>query len=143
LRDVLEPKVHTVTLSHLWNESSPDAIKRICGELQNADVVVLGIYLSVGSWKGQLGFSPELQRFFEAIAALKKPVVTVAFGDPYVIEKLPTTNVILATYTGVRKAEETVGNVLLGKAEVNGKLPVTIPGKFKRGEGIHLTPEAR
>ena len=143
LRDVLEPKVQSAALSHLWNESSPDAINRIGGEIQTADVVVLGIYLSVGSWKGQLGFSPELQKFFDGIASLKKPMVTIAFGDPYVIEKLPTTNVILVTYTGVRKAEETVGNVLLGKAEVNGKLPVTIPGKFKRGEGIHLTPEAR
>jgi beta-glucosidase-like glycosyl hydrolase len=143
LLDVLEPKVQSVALSHLWNESSLDAINRIGGEVQSADVVVLGIYLSVGSWKGQLGFSPELQKFFETIASLKTPVVTIAFGDPYVIEKLPTTDVILATYTGIRKAEEAVGNVLLGKAEVQGKLPVTIPGKFKRGEGIHLTPVVR
>jgi beta-N-acetylhexosaminidase len=143
LLGVLEPKVQSVALSHLWNESSPDAISRIAGEVQSADVVILGIYLSVGSWKGQLGFSPELQKFFDRIASLKKRVVTIAFGDPYVIEKLPTTDVILATYTGVRKAEEAAGNVLLGKAEVNGKLPVTIPGKFKRGEGIHLTPIAR
>ncbi len=143
LLDVLQPNVRSVALSHLWNESSPDAISRLNGELQSADVIVLGIYLSVGSWKGQLGFSAELQKFFDTIASLKKPVVTIAFGDPYVIGKLPTTDVILATYTGVRKAEEAAGNVLLGKAEVLGKLPVTIPGKFKRGEGIHLTPGAR
>jgi beta-glucosidase-like glycosyl hydrolase len=140
---VLDPKVRSVALSHLWNESSPDAISRINSKVQSADAIVLGIYLSVGSWKGPLGFSPELQKFFDKITSLKKPVVTIAFGDPYVIERLPTTEVMLATYTGVRKAEEAVGNVLLGKAEVKGKLPVTIPGKFKRGEGIHLTPVAR
>jgi len=143
LLSALEPNVRSVALSHLWNESSPAAISRIIGEIQSADVIVLGIYLSVGSWKGQLGFSPELQQFFDTITSLKRPVVTIAFGDPYVIGKLPTTDVILATYTGVRKAEEAVGNVLLGKAEAQGKLPVTIPGKFKRGEGIHLTPVAR
>jgi beta-N-acetylhexosaminidase len=140
---VLELNVRSVALSHLWNESSPEVINRIGGEVQSADAIVLGIYLSVGSWKGQLGFSPGLQKFFDKIASLRKPVVTIAFGDPYVIEKLPTTDVILATYTGVRKAEEAVGNVLLGRAEVQGKLPVTIPGKFKRGEGIPLTPVAR
>lgn len=143
LMAVLEPKVRSVALSHLWNESSTDAISRISTEAQSADVIVLGIYLSVGSWKGQLGFSPELQNFFDKIASMKKPVVTIAFGDPYVIEKLPTTDVILATYTGVRKAEEAVGNAMLGKAEIQGKLPVTIPGKFTRGEGIHLTPAVR
>lgn len=143
LLGILEPKVRSVALSHLWNESSPDAIGRIVREAQSADVVVLGIYLSVGSWKGQLGFSPELQKFFDTIASLKKHVVTVTFGDPYVIEKLPTTDVILAAYTGVRKAEEAVGNALLGLAEIQGKLPVTIPGKFKRGAGIHLKPPTR
>ena len=143
LLSALEPNVRSVALSHLWNESSPAAISRIIGEIQSADVIVLGIYLSVGSWKGQLGFSPELQQFFDTITSLKRPVVTIAFGDPYVIGKLPTTDVILATYTGVRKAEEAAGSVLLGKTEVQGKLPVTIPGKFKRGEGIHLTPVAR
>jgi beta-N-acetylhexosaminidase len=143
LLGVLEPNVRSVALSHLWNESSPNAVSRITSEAQSADVIVLGIYLSVGSWKGQLGFSPELQRFFDAIASLKKHVVTITFGDPYVIEKLPTADAILATYTGVRKAEEAVGNALLGKAEIQGKLPVTIPGKFKRGDGIHLTPAVR
>jgi len=143
LLEVLEPKVRSVALSHLWNESSPEVINRIGTEVQSADAIILGIYLSVGSWKGQLGFSPGLQEFFDRITSLKKPVVTITFGDPYVVEKLPTTDVILATYTEVRKAEEAVGNVLLGKAEAQGKLPVTIPGKFKRGEGIHLTPVAR
>jgi beta-N-acetylhexosaminidase len=143
LLGVLEPKARSVALSHLWNESSPDAVSRIVNEAQSADAIVLGIYLSVGSWKGQLGFSPELQKFFDRIASLEKPVLTITFGDPYVIEKLPMTDVIMATYTGVRNAEEAVGNALLGTAEIQGKLPVTIPGKFKRGEGIHLTPVAR
>jgi len=143
LLDVMRPKVQSIALSRLWNESSPDAISRINREAQSADVIVLGVYLSVGSWKGQLGFSPELQQFFETIVSLKKPVVTVAFGDPYVIGKLPTTDAILAAYTGIRKAEEAVGNVLIGEAGVEGKLPVTIPGKFKRGDGIHLAAGAR
>ncbi|MCX6132254.1 MAG: glycoside hydrolase family 3 C-terminal domain-containing protein [Ignavibacteriales bacterium] len=143
LASVLKTKHQSVALSHVWNESSPDAISRIIAEAQTADIIVAGIYLSVGAWKGQLGFSPELRKFFDKLSTLKKPVVTIAFGDPYVIEKLPTTDVIIATYTGVRKAEEAAANVLLGKSEVKGKLPVTIPGKFTRGDGIHLTPIAR
>ena len=143
LSGVLESGLRSVALSHLWNESSPEAINRIITEAQSADAIVLGIYLSVGSWKGQLGFSAELQKYFDSLSSLKKPVVIITFGDPYVIEKLPAASAILATYTGVRKAEESAGNVLLGKAGVQGKLPVTIPGKFKRGDGMHLDPVAR
>ena len=143
LLSVLDPHMQSVSLSHLWNESSAEAIQRTESELQSADVVVVGIYLSVGSWKGQLGFSQGLQRFFDRLSTMKKSVVMITFGDPYIIGNLPTSDAILAAYTGVRKAEEAVGHALLGLAEVSGKLPVTIPGKFKRGDGIHLLPVSR
>ena len=143
LSGVLESGLRSVALSHLWNESSPEVINRTVAEAQSSDVIVLGIYLSVGSWKGQLGFSDGLQKYFDTLSSLKKPVVIITFGDPYVIEKLPAVSAILATYTGVRKAEEAAGNVLLGRAGVQGKLPVTIPGKYKRGDGLRLNPVAR
>lgn len=143
LSAVMKPAVRSVALSHLWNESSADAISRTVDAVRPADVIVLGIYLSIGPWKGQLGFSPALQKFFDQVASLKKPVVTITFGDPYVIEKLPTTDVMLAAYSGARKAEEAAGRALLGQIALQGKLPVAIPGKFKRGEGIHLAPVAR
>jgi beta-N-acetylhexosaminidase len=143
LSEILGSSLRSAVLTHLWNESSPEAINRVVSESASADVIVLGIYLSVGSWKGQLGFSPELQEYFDRLASLKKPVVTIAFGDPYVIGKLPMTDGIVATYTGVRKAEAAAANVLIGKAGVQGKLPVTIPGKFKRGDGMTLRPAKR
>jgi beta-N-acetylhexosaminidase len=143
LRDALVPYVQSVALSHLWNESRTEASASTVAQLQSADVVVVGTYLSVGSWKGQLGFSSEIQKFLGAVGRIKKPVVTVAFGDPYVLGKLPTTDAMIAMYTGVRKAEEAVANALGGAAEVQGHLPVTIPGKFNRGDGIHLSPVSR
>jgi beta-N-acetylhexosaminidase len=143
LRDALAPFVQSVTLSHLWNESRSETSDSTVAQFRSADVVVLGTYLSVGSWKGQLGFSGEIQKFFEAVGKMKKPVVTVAFGDPYVLGKLPTSDAMIAIYTGLRKAEEAVAKALGGSAEIHGRLPVTIPGKFKRGEGIHLLPLPR
>lgn len=143
LQEVLGSHVQSVTLSHLWNESRSEAVDRIAAQLRGADAVVLSVYLSVGSWKGHIGFSNGLQEFLKKIGRMKKPVVTIAFGDPYVLGKLPTTDAAVAAYTGLRKAEEMVGKALSGLAEMRGKLPVTIPGKFKRGDGIHFSPARR
>jgi beta-N-acetylhexosaminidase len=143
LNDLLQPHVQSVTLSRLWNESGVEAADRVVAQSRNADVVILGVYLSVGSWKGPLGFSRELGRFIEKIDNMKKPVVTVAFGDPYVLGKLPATGAEIAIYTGLRKAEEAVGKAIVGLTGIHGVLPVTIPGKFKRGEGIQLPPPQR
>jgi beta-N-acetylhexosaminidase len=74
---------------------------------------------------------------------MRKPVVTVAFGDPYVLGELPTTDVVLAAYTGLRQSEQAVGRALIGSIEITGKLPVTISGKFKLGEGVHFRSSQR
>ena len=138
LSSVLESDARVVSLSHLWNESSTEAVGRTLSEARSSDVIVLGIYLSVGSWKGQLGFSEGLKQYFGQVSALKKPLIIITFGDPYVIEKLPAADGILAAYTGLRKSEEAAGCVLLGTSGTQGTLPVTIPGRFKRGDGIRL-----
>lgn len=140
LSSVLREHTQSVGLSRLWNESSMEERSRVTLELRRADVIILGVYLSVGSWKGQLGFSPELQKFLTQLCKMKKPVVTVAFGDPYILGKFPSTTAVLAAYAGLRKAEEAIGRALIGAIEIHGKLPVTIPGRFKRGDGIILSP---
>ncbi len=143
LADELQRHVQSTTLSHLWNDLSKEAISRTEGELRAADIVILGVYLSIGSWKGQLAFSDDLQKFFERLDGMHKPVVAIAFGDPYVLGKIPQTDGVIAAYTGLRKAEEAVARVLNGLAEVHGRLPVTIPGKYKRSEGIDMPAQSR
>ena len=140
LGDVMRSGVRSATMSRLWNGSGKEDIDRLSAELRNADVIVLGVYVSIGAWKGENKFSDDLQGFFKKLSRSKKPVVMIAFGDPYVLGRMPWGDGIIAAYAGLRKSEEAVGNALLGKSEVIGKLPVTIPGRFKRGDGIHLMP---
>jgi beta-glucosidase-like glycosyl hydrolase len=140
LSDVVRGGVQSVKTSRLWNGSSEKGVDQIAAQLRDADVVVLGVYVSIGAWKGENKFSSELERFFKKLSVSKRPFVTIAFGDPYVLGKMPPGDGMIAAYAGLRKSEEAVGSALIGITEVSGKLPVTIPGKFKRGDGIHLMP---
>ena len=140
LSDVVRSSVQSATTSRLWNGSGKETVDQIVAQLRNADVIVLGVYVSIGAWKGENKFSADLQDFFKILSHIRKPVVTVAFGDPYVLGKMPLGDGMVAAYAGLRKSEEAVGRALVGSAEVTGKLPVTIPGRFKRGDGIHLMP---
>jgi beta-N-acetylhexosaminidase len=140
LGDVVRGSVQSVTTSRLWNGSSAETIDQIGAQLRNADVIILGVYVSIGAWKGENKFSADLENFFKELSRTKKPVVTIAFGDPYVLGKMPLGEGMIATYAGLRKSEEAVGRALVGASEVIGTLPVTIPGRFKRGDGIHLVP---
>ncbi len=140
LGDVVRGSVQSATTSQLWNGSSKETVDQIAAQLRNADVIVLGVYVSIGAWKGENKFSADLQGFFKRLSRTRKPVVTVAFGDPYVLGRMPMGDGMVAAYAGLRKSEEAVGRALVGTSEVLGRLPVTIPGRFKRGDGIHLMP---
>jgi beta-glucosidase-like glycosyl hydrolase len=133
----LESQLATVSLTHLSNESSREFIQRMA-QFDDAEVILLGVYLSIGAWKGKPAFSPALQDFFAQVGALAKPVITVAFGDPYVIGKLPETAVIMTPYNGAKIGERAIAKAIIGRTDITGKLPVTIPGKYKIGDGIQL-----
>lgn len=140
LHTILQAHDSTAMLSRLSNVTGSEEIARVLKQLPASDLVVVGIYLSVGSWKGTLGFSKQIKNFITTLGSRRKPVVMVTFGDPYVFGKLPSTDVMIAAYSGWRNSEEAVAKVLIGAVGTTGKLPVTIPGKFKAGEGIQLPP---
>jgi hypothetical protein len=139
LCDILRPGVKSIGLSRIWNESSKKEMDITLGKIQEADAVVIGVYLSIGAWKGGLGLSSDVQGFLEKVHATGKPAVTVAFGDPYVLGKVPATTGMMVVYAGLRKAEEAAGKALIGINGAHGKLPVSIPGLFNRGAGIQLS----
>jgi beta-N-acetylhexosaminidase len=143
LVDMLRPGAASVGLSRIWNESGQRSLDQTMAKVEQSDVLVIGVYLSIGAWKGGPALSPGVQKFLEKIHSTGKPAVTIAFGDPYVLGKVPTTAAIMAVYTGLRKAEEAAGRALRGMTAIHGRLPVTIPGMYPRGTGIQLSPAGK
>ena len=128
-----------VMVSRLWNESSREEIEQVRGKSNENDVNIVAVYLSIGSWKGKLGVAEPLAKFIGEIAQSSKQSILVAFGDPYVLGKMPSMDVVLACYNGTILAERSVAHALLGLIPMKGKLPVTIPGKYARGAGLEFS----
>jgi beta-glucosidase-like glycosyl hydrolase len=63
LEQVLQPHIAAVSLSRLSNESSREFIQQVVARFQEADVILFGIYLAIGSWKGQAVFRPLCKSF--------------------------------------------------------------------------------
>lgn len=130
---------HPLTrLVRVFDGSADEETRDVLRNLNRSDVVVLAVYLSIGSWKGKIELPPSSTNFLRKIKQLRKPIITVAFGDPYVIAKLPETDVMMTPYAGHARAERSIAAAILGEIEIKGKLPVTIPGKYAIGEGLHL-----
>ena len=72
----------------------------------------------------------------------KTPVALLSFGNPYLIRAFPNVGAYLAMFSTVPASEIAAAKALFGEIGITGKLPVTIPGFGKIGDGIQLPPPA-
>ncbi len=62
--------------------------------------------------------------------------VVLALGSPYSILNFPSERSYLCMYSWVPTSERAAVKALFGEIPIHGKLPVTLPGVAKRGDGL-------
>jgi len=103
------------------------------------DVVILALFVRVSDRKGNVDIPAEQQSVAEQIYKTGKPVVTVGFGSPYLIERFPQAPTWLSAFGISDVAQISVARALFGQIPIRGHVPVTIPGSdLKAGSGIAL-----
>jgi beta-N-acetylhexosaminidase len=70
------------------------------------------------------------------LSAAGDRMVVVALGSPYSILNFPSERSYLCTYSWLPTSEKSATKALFGEIPIHGKLPVTLPGIAKRGDGI-------
>ncbi len=129
---------------HRWLESAPEVtvvdgrtheheLPAIVEAIEKNDLVVLALAVRTRSGAGQIAV-PETAR--KLVAQIRKPVVAVSFGTPYLLREIPSVGTYLCAYGVQPVMQVAAAHALFGEAPVGGKLPVTIPGLARRGEGI-------
>ena len=103
--------------------------------------VVVAAFASVAAYRGDVALGGEFPRMLDALFATGKPVVLIALGNPYLARSFPKAAAFLLTFSTVPPSETAAAKALFGEASIRGRLPVTIPGVAKIGEGIELPAE--
>src|SRR5438477_12214468 len=103
------------------------------------DVAILALFVRVSDRKGNVDVPAEQAALAEQIYKTDKPVITLGFGSPYLIERFPQAETWLAAFGISDVAQISAARALFGEIPVRGKLPVTIPGvNLKAGFGMEL-----
>src|SRR6266568_3261184 len=107
------------------------------------DMAILALFVRVSDRKGNVDVPVEQAALAEQIYKMGKPVVTVGFGSPYLIERFPQAETWLAAFGISDVAQISVARALFAEIPVRGKLPVTIPGvNLKAGFGMEVPANA-
>jgi beta-N-acetylhexosaminidase len=103
------------------------------------DLAILALFVRVSDRKGNVDVPPEQAALAAQIFQTGKPLITIGFGSPYLIERFPQAETWLAAFGISDVAQISAARALFGQIPVHGRLPVTIPGvDLKAGFGINL-----
>src|SRR5256886_17450036 len=107
------------------------------------DVAILALFVRVSDRKGNVDVPTEQAALAEQVFKTGKPVITLGFGSPYLIERFPQAETWLAAFGISDVAQISAARALFGEIPVRGHLPVTIPGiGLKAGFGIEVPAES-
>ncbi len=107
-----------------------------------AKQTVVAAFASVASYRGNLSLGGGFPQFLNNLLAGKKPVALLSLGNPYLWRSFPEASAYLTTYSVVPTSEISAVKALWGEIPTSGKLPVSIPGLAKYGDGIVLPAAA-
>ena len=126
-------RLETLRLTPASNQMDFDEALR---QIKKSDIVLVSLFVKVGSSSGQIGLPQEYRQFVRQLRTVRKPMVTIAFGNPYLVGEFPQARGLLCAYGDAEASSEAVADALFGECKVNGKLPVSIPGAFPFGAGL-------
>lgn len=100
--------------------------------------VVVAAYVTASAYRGSVDLAGGYPGFVKKLLATGRPVILIAFGNPYLLRTYPEVAAYVAAFSTARVSEEAVVRALLREAPVTGRLPVTIPGLAPAGFGIKI-----
>ena len=129
-------KMETMVLDD--RSSEPEVAKAI-DKASRADVVIVSMYGRVRTGQARSVALPEpgtnaLNQLIEKNARL----IGISFGNPYILMSFPNLKTYLVAYGDMPSLQEAAAESLLGKNDIKGRLPISLPGMYPRGTGIQL-----
>jgi beta-glucosidase-like glycosyl hydrolase/CubicO group peptidase (beta-lactamase class C family) len=102
------------------------------------DVVLVALFVRVADRKGNVGLPDDQRAFVNQVLAAGKPAAVLCFGNPYLIERFPEARTWVAEFSTNDVSQRAAVRALFGQAEIRGKIPVTVSGISKRGDGMRV-----
>jgi beta-N-acetylhexosaminidase len=115
--------------------TSPARLDSIAREAQGADRVIVATYVRRIEGEGRVAIPTPIASWIDSLAANER-VIVVSLGNPYLIRQFPRVGTYLVTYGVSDALERAAARAVLGRAPITGKVPVSLPGFFTRGDGI-------
>ncbi|MFH0733198.1 MAG: glycoside hydrolase family 3 N-terminal domain-containing protein [bacterium] len=138
---IVEKEHKKVKFGRLSRKSSDKDYEEMVKLAKNSDLILLPTYVNVRSFQGTIDIDSRHLDFIKKLTELKKPLVVMSFGNPYILNKFSDVPTYLTAYGGVYYSQKAMYDAVMGNTEISGQLPISIPEtEYVFGNGIKRYP---
>jgi len=116
------------------NKDTVTKINSLLEQLKNYDAVVVGFHNYNRRPANQFGLSKNSLELLNKLQGNK--TITFAFGNPYAVQYICNSSNLVVCYEDDDITQAAAADLLMGKINAKGKLPVTVCEGFRFGDGI-------
>ncbi len=116
------------------NKDTVTKINSLLEQLKNYDAVVVGFHNYNRRPANQFGLSKNSLELLNKLQGNK--TITFAFGNPYAVQYICNSSNLVVCYEDDDITQAAAADLLIGKINAKGKLPVTVCEGFRFGDGI-------
>jgi beta-N-acetylhexosaminidase len=92
--------------------------------------------VTVAAYRGSVGLQGGLNNFLNTLVHGPAPVALISLGNPYLLRDFPDVAAYAATFSTTATSELAAAKAILGEIPIGGKMPVSVPGLAKIGDGL-------
>jgi beta-glucosidase-like glycosyl hydrolase/CubicO group peptidase (beta-lactamase class C family) len=132
----LRRRLEQLTIHRISTASSDSQLAEVLKEAETADLVICATFARLVTGTGTVGLPEKLAHCVTQLVALEKPVLVIAFGNPYIIQQFSQARAYLCTFSNADVSQTATVKAIFGEIPVAGQLPATLPGIAKIYSGI-------
>jgi len=122
------------------SDADQNAYRRAIDRVHAQDLVVISTY---SSYAGAVDALDELAEFIEQVRRSGIPHIVVSFGNPYLVTKFPEVQAYMLAWNGSEASQRAAAGALIGRFDIVGRVPTSIPPLFELGAGLRVPMSAQ
>jgi CubicO group peptidase (beta-lactamase class C family) len=104
--------------------------------ISDSDLLVVSTLARLVYGQNAAAMPESHRKIFDRLLASYKPLIWVAFGNPYIFQLAPQVGTYVCSFSYSDVSQIAAAKALAGEIGIAGRMPVSIPGYFAAGDGL-------
>jgi len=130
--------VRDLKISVVTPTVSDRVLQAVAQDVSQCPQIYVAAFVTVAANRGSVALQGGLASFLTTLTQGPVPVALISLGNPYLLRNFPAVSAYAATFSTTQTSEIAAARAILGKIPITGKMPISIPGVAKAGDGLYV-----